>query len=404
MFVNLSSNPGDSIGGASVSPLTVRSAGGGGSGLPAPWATGDIGAVGASGSASYANGVFTVTGSGADIWGNADEFRYVYAPSGGDVRQYEIVARVGSVQNTNAWTKAGLMFRHSLEANTTHASLFVTPGKGIAFQRRASATGPSVNTAGPMLTAPVWLRLTLNNETTCRTICTRDFIVRAYYRVAASDPWTFVGEQHFGDQPMAYSGLAVTSHADGATATATFSDVGTRDLPAWTTGTIGAASGSASVTDTSATVQAMGADIWGSEDAFEYVYKPSGSSITARVGSITNTNAWTKAGVMFRDTVHADSAHVMVVVTPGKGIAMQYRAAAGGLSAQVAQVSGIAPKWVRLTRSGATYTGEYSNDGATWTALGSVNVSMPGTLVGLALTSHSTATATASFDAVSVAP
>ena len=34
----------------------------------------DIGSVGLSGNASYANGAFTVNGSGDDIWNNAEPF------------------------------------------------------------------------------------------------------------------------------------------------------------------------------------------------------------------------------------------------------------------------------------------------------------------------------------------
>ena len=37
-------------------------------GLPLPWVNADIGPVGAGGSATHNAGVFTVTGSGTDIW------------------------------------------------------------------------------------------------------------------------------------------------------------------------------------------------------------------------------------------------------------------------------------------------------------------------------------------------
>ncbi len=66
--------------------------------LPAPWAGQDVGAVGQAGSASYANGVFTVRGAGADIWGAADAFQSVLQPISGDA---QIVVRVASLQNTN---------------------------------------------------------------------------------------------------------------------------------------------------------------------------------------------------------------------------------------------------------------------------------------------------------------
>ena len=43
-----------------------------GGGLPSPWANEDVGDTGLGGNASFAGGVFTVSGSGADIWGSAD--------------------------------------------------------------------------------------------------------------------------------------------------------------------------------------------------------------------------------------------------------------------------------------------------------------------------------------------
>ena len=47
--------------------------------LPSGWTSEDVGAVGAAGSATVLNdGTATVTGSGADIWGNADDFHWAY--------------------------------------------------------------------------------------------------------------------------------------------------------------------------------------------------------------------------------------------------------------------------------------------------------------------------------------
>src|SRR4051812_25023222 len=61
--------------GASASgPFTIESPQVGS--LPAGWSDRDIGSVSAAGSASFDAGRFTVTGSGADIWGTADEFHY----------------------------------------------------------------------------------------------------------------------------------------------------------------------------------------------------------------------------------------------------------------------------------------------------------------------------------------
>jgi hypothetical protein len=393
--------------GAVVGPITIRGAAGG---LPSPWASQDIGAVGAPGTATYSNGIFTVTGSGADIWGNADEFRYVYRQNPGPIAGVELITHVDSVQSVNAWTKAGLMVRTSADPGAVHASLFVSPGKGIAFQRRVTAGGTSTHTAGPAWTAPVWLRLTVRGGTACTPTCASVTVVRAYYRKNTSDTWIFLGEQQYAgtQDQFALVGLAVSSHVDGTLATAKFSSVTAREKPHFAGAAIGTTDATANfVADDSWTLSASGADIWGSADQFLYTYTQTPSTaITARVKSLSNTNAWSKAGVMYRASTSAGSAHVMIVVTPGKGVAMQYRPTTGGTSAQVGQVLGVtAPTWVRLTHSGTTYTGSYSTDGLSWKTLGSVNIAgLTGQNAGAAITSHATARATAVFESVYVEP
>ena len=40
--------------------------------LPPGWTSQDVGETGLAGTATFANGVFTVSGAGSDIWGTAD--------------------------------------------------------------------------------------------------------------------------------------------------------------------------------------------------------------------------------------------------------------------------------------------------------------------------------------------
>src|ERR1041384_1097977 len=101
----------------------------------------DIGAVGAAGSASNnGNGGFTVKGSGADIWGTADEFHYVYFSLTGDI---EFVGRVTGVDFTDGWAKAGLMARESLNANSANFMVFMTPQDISGIQWRSTTGGNS---------------------------------------------------------------------------------------------------------------------------------------------------------------------------------------------------------------------------------------------------------------------
>ena len=118
---------------------------------PGPWQGQDIGAVGQPGNARYSAGTFTVSGSGADIWGTEDAFRYLYQPLPYDG---DLVVRVAAVDGTHAWTKAGVMIRESLTPGSRHVSMFVSPGKGVAYQRRLTTGRTSLHTTAAMATAP----------------------------------------------------------------------------------------------------------------------------------------------------------------------------------------------------------------------------------------------------------
>jgi regulation of enolase protein 1 (concanavalin A-like superfamily) len=152
------------------------------------------------------------------------------------------------------------------------------------------------------------------------------------------------------------------------------------------------------------TMTAGGTDIWDTADEFHFAYKQlSGvGSITARVVSITNTDVWAKAGVMIRESLEPGSTHVMMVVTPGQGVSFQRRITTDAGSEETTQTDITAPQWVRLTRTGNTFTGEYSANGSNWTTLGSIDMPMLlDTYIGLCLTSHNVdATCTAEFSNV----
>jgi phosphatidylserine/phosphatidylglycerophosphate/cardiolipin synthase-like enzyme len=185
-------------------------------------------------------------------------------------------------------------------------------------------------------------------------------------------------------------------------------------LPApWSSQDVGAVGvpGSAALSGSTFTVRGSGADIWGTADAFHAV-RWSGhpgplSEITARVRSIGNTYPWAKAGVMFREinVQQPQAPHVMVVVTPGRGVAMQYRPEYGATSVQVAVIPGIAPEWVRLRRLDNRYTGYASEDGITWRTIGTIAVESLSFVPVLAVTSHDNSSATtAVFEEATVRP
>jgi len=140
------------------------------------------------------------------------------------------------------------------------------------------------------------------------------------------------------------------------------------------------------------TITAAGGDIWGTADQFHYAYKRlSGvGSITAKVVSVSDTDPWSKAGVMIRDSLDPGSANAMVVVTPGQGVSFQRRVIADAGSEDTTEAGITAPQLVKLTRSGNTITAEYSSNGSDWETLGDplIMPMLPEIYIGLCLTSH----------------
>lgn len=177
--------------------------------LPPPWLTTNIGTVRIAGEASFNNGTFTVSGSGNDIWNTVDGFRYAYQRVSGDV---EIRARVTSIMNTNAWAKAGIMIRETLQSNSKHAMVVVTPGNMVSFQRR-TATGSYSQHTSFAGSVPYWVRLVRVGNS-----------FRAY-RSANGSNWTQMGSISITMTSNVFVGLPVTSHNNSLLCTAKFTNV-----------------------------------------------------------------------------------------------------------------------------------------------------------------------------------
>ena len=130
--------------------------------LPTPWLTQDIGSVGGSGAAKYASGTLTVVGSGADVWGTSDAFRFVYQPLSGDG---SLIARVVSQDNSDTYAKSGVMIRETLTAGSKNAFTEITPGAGAIFQYRSNTSGSSTSLTPVTAAAPYWVKITRSGNT-----------------------------------------------------------------------------------------------------------------------------------------------------------------------------------------------------------------------------------------------
>ncbi|MBN2843390.1 MAG: DUF5110 domain-containing protein [Sedimentisphaerales bacterium] len=179
--------------------------------LSAGWQGQDIGSVRAAGGAASEVSEFTVTGSGADIEGGADEFQFVSKILSGDC---EITAQVISQQNTNDWAKAGVMIREDLTPGSAHAMMVLTPSNGIAFQRRTvSGASGTLHTGIGGKVAPYWVRVKrLGDQLT------------GYYSADGVN-WSIAGTERIVMGSRVYVGLAVTSHDAGLLSTVNFNGV-----------------------------------------------------------------------------------------------------------------------------------------------------------------------------------
>jgi regulation of enolase protein 1 (concanavalin A-like superfamily) len=206
-----------------------------------------------------------------------------------------------------------------------------------------------------------------------------------------------------------YSLTAKVTDTLGGTATSSPAAISVTNtaLPSpWATQDIGSVglAGSAAYLNGTFSLKGAGSDIWGTADAFRFVYKPltGDGQIIARVASLQNTNMYAKGGVMIRQSLTANSIHALMDVTPGNGAEFSRRTTAGGTTTATVKSALTAPYWVKLVRSGNTFTGSVSADGVTWVQVGSSTISMTGTVyLGLIVTSHSnTALCTTTFDGV----
>jgi ABC-type transport system involved in multi-copper enzyme maturation permease subunit len=136
-------------------------------------------------------------------------------------------------------------------------------------------------------------------------------------------------------------------------------------------------------------------------DTFYFVHQAlrDHGSITARVSSLTGlilpgperppaglratraaVQPWAKAGIIVKQNTRPGSAYAAIMVTGGHGVRMQDNFTHDTAGAP-GQVSAASPRWLRLTRSGATLTGFESSDGRHWTKVGTAHLNgLPSTV------------------------
>jgi hypothetical protein len=254
--------------------------------MPAGWGGQDVGAVGVGGTTAYdpASGTWTIEGGGADVWDNADEFRFTYQSLDGDG---QIVARVASQENTDGWAKSGVMIRETLAADSKHAFMTITPGNGASLQWRASTGGASNSNTSGGFAAPYWVKLVRSGNTITG------------FRSSDGVNWAPQGGAvTIAMNRQVYVGLAVTAHNDSTLSTGTFTGVAiTGNVnPAPADGSLPAATLTAS-TGLPGQIALSWADVAGADGGYAVLRSINGSPFAPLATLAAGATGYTDAGL-----------------------------------------------------------------------------------------------------------
>ncbi len=140
-----------------------------------------------------------------------------------------------------------------------------------------------------------------------------------------------------------------------------------------------------------------GADVGGSADQFQYGWerRTGNFDVQVRVASVDLTDPFVHAGLMARASLNTNSVFAGVFsASPQVGCFFETRATTGAAAASSAPAGGFPVNppqtWLRLRRSGNSFTGFGSLDGQVWVQLGTATLTLPSTVYfGLALSGGS---------------
>lgn len=176
------------------------------------WTGLDLGTVVSPGSITFADGAYSVTGGGADVWGSSDHCFFPSITLSGD---FDLRVRVRELSaGSSGWTKAGLMVRSSTGNRAANAFMLYSPN-GTQFQARTAEgnnTGWGNFVAGQAVpyNAPIYLRLTREGNT-----------FTGYFSEDGIK-WTRRSDAEIAMPDQVFFGLAVSSHSTGSVSTAIF--------------------------------------------------------------------------------------------------------------------------------------------------------------------------------------
>jgi TolB protein len=191
---------------------------------------GDVGTVLHAGSTTYdaKTDTYTLRGSGFNMWGTEDAFQFAWKKVSGDVELSAIIAFPKSAHNPH--TKAAVIFRQSLDADSVYADVAVHANDLTALQYRDEKGGttreiksgtltPRENWQAQVILPAAYVRITRRGK-------------YVYMSTGSPDKPQYDGESiRIPLEGEFYVGIGVCAHDKDAVEEARFSNVELKNLP-----------------------------------------------------------------------------------------------------------------------------------------------------------------------------
>ena len=256
--------------------------------LPSGWLDVDIGTVGVKGTASYANGVFTVQGGGQYLGGTVDAFHFVYQPMS---TNGTIIARVTS--GSTAGAQVSVMMRETLDADAANVAVgsVLSSSMLVHLYERAFRAGYEFQNNGVNAAWPYWMKVV------------RDGNQFTVYASGDGMTWVLVGAQTITTPEMVYVGFGVSNSSSASLKTAMFDNVSV---------TLGSSLSNPVVTGVSPTSGAPGASVTISGSGFGATQ--GNSTVSFNGGTATTITSWSDSQIVAQVPDGAATGPVMVTV------------------------------------------------------------------------------------------
>lgn len=369
-----------------------------------------------------------MTAGGNDIWSTSDQFHFYPEEVEGD---FDVTVDVTSLFKRDSWTKAGLLIRSSLDADSVYFGVVLSGINDVIAQWRMETASWSSS----RLCTDEGCAYGSERPTASLKLTKRYNYFRAYHSRDGGETWLLIESRMMENLsgPLQV-GLGLTSHNHHKVAEAVFENYAvethtwptaaptlepaveevattTADLFSPCTGCMG----NTTMQGKHIRINAMSWDTWGSTDSLQYYMKDATPVMgdfdaVAHVSKMNATAHWAKTGIMVRNSLDRKSQNCFMGLPEGHDPVFQWREVYGegsfskGIKAYWTYNDEY---WLKLEKRAGVCRGYSSRFGEVWDLIWEQPITFEqgaseGVYVGLSLSSNNKQLATAEYDHFSV--